>query len=192
MKIAYVEDDADARAIFARRLAADRIACDVLGDAESALAAIRPGSHDLLLIDVRLPGRSGTELLQALRARQVHAPCILITAFSSLQHARDALNASASYLLEKPFSYQALRQVIDRVAASPGSLQHCVDRGLAQLGLTEREEAIARYLLKGLSNAEIARLASLSEKTVKHHLGQVFQKAGVASRAELFSSIFPV
>lgn len=192
MKVAYVEDDADARTIFARKLSADHIACDAFDNAEQALEAIRPGTHDVLLIDIRLPGQSGVQLLQALRQRQVHAPCILVTAFNSLDHAREALNASANYLLEKPFSYQALRQVIERVVAQPSSLQHCVDRGLAQLKLTAREEDIARYLLKGLSNADIARTAQLSEGTVKQHIGQVFQKAGVSSRAELFSLIFPI
>jgi DNA-binding CsgD family transcriptional regulator len=58
--------------------------------------------------------------------------------------------------------------------------------------LTEREDAVARLLLKGLSNAEIARVAAISEKTVKQHIGQIFSKAGVASRSEFFASIFPL
>lgn len=146
----------------------------------------------MLIIDIRLPGLSGVRLLKRLRDEQVHTPCILITAFNSLPHAREALNASANYLLEKPFSYETLLRVIRKVVESPGSLQHCVDRGLAQLSLTDREAEIARYLLKGLSNAEIARVAALSEKTVKQHVTQIFQKAGVSGRPEFFAWIFPI
>jgi DNA-binding NarL/FixJ family response regulator len=192
MNVAYVEDDADARTIFAKKLAARGIACDVFGDAESAMPRLTPGAYDVWVLDIRLPGRSGLELLKRLRARHVETPCILITAFNSLEFAREALNASASYLIEKPFSFKALIQVLERVAAEPKSLQHCVDRGLAQMKLTEREDSIARLMLKGLSNAEIAEVTSISEKTVKQHVGQIFEKADVQSRAEFFAAIFPL
>ena len=191
MKIAYVEDDEDARNIFARKFKTDAIDCDIYPDAESALSKIRAGSYDILIVDIRLRGLSGIQLLHQLRQLEIHTPCILITAFNSLEYAREALNSSANYLLEKPFTYKSLREVIKKILETPRSLQHCVDRGLATLNLTEREEQIARYLLKGLSNAEIASLLSLSEKTVKQYITQIFEKGDIASRAEFFSFIFP-
>lgn len=192
MKAAYIEDDKDARNIFAGKLKADGILCDVFNDAESARLKIQPGAYDILIIDIRLPRLSGTKFLQELRERQIHTPCILITAFNSLRYAREAFETSANYLLEKPFTYKALREVIHKVFESPGTLQHCVDRGLAKLQLTIREEEITRYLLKGLSNAEIAKILSISEKTVKQFITQIFEKAVVSSRSEFFSYIFPV
>ena len=192
MNIAYIEDDADARSIFVRKLTHGGIACETFTSAEEALPKIGPGSFDVLLVDIRLPGISGIQLLRKLRQSHVFTPCILITAFNSLQHMREALNASASYLLEKPFPYDSLRKLLDRIMESPGSLQHCVDRGLARLSLTDREQEIARYILKGLSNAEIARVATISEKTVKQYVTQLFEKADVKSRAEFFSYIFPI
>ena len=191
MRLAYIEDDKDACIIFSRKLKMDQINCDVYHNAKDALSVITAGSHDVLVIDIRLPGISGIQLLQKLRQQQVCIPCILITAFNSLEYAREALNSSANYLLEKPFSYQTLKKVIDKIMSAPASLQHCVDRSLTQLKLTEREENILRYLLKGLSNSEIAKLLSISEKTVKQYATQIFEKADVSSRAELFSSIFP-
>lgn len=192
MRIAYVEDDADARTIFARKLEADRVFCDTYSSAEEALQHIQAGSHDVLIIDIRLPGQSGIQLLKTLRQRQVHTPCVLITAFNNLDYSREALNSNANYLLEKPFSYSALRQVLEKIVTHPNSLQHCVDRGLAQLGLTSREKSIALYILKGLSSSEIAGLLGISEKTVKHHITEIFEKSQVSSRAEFFSYIFPV
>lgn len=192
MKIAYVEDDKDSGGIFTKKLKADGIGCDIFETAEEALSRIEAGSYDILVVDIRLPRMSGVELLHELRNRKIHTPCILITAFNSLDYAREAFKSSANYLLEKPFSYKTLRDIIYKVFETPGTLQHCVDRGLALLNLTVREEEIARYILKGLSNAETARILSISEKTVKQYITQIFEKAEVTSRSELFSYIFPV
>ncbi len=192
MKLAYIEDDVDARTIFARKLQQEGFLCEVFGSAEEFLKVIQPGSHDLLIVDIRLPGRDGVQMLKELRERNIFLPAILITAFNSLDYAHRALNASASYLLEKPFSFSSLIRIIRKVLASPQSLQACVDRGLAVLALTGREDEVAHLILKGLSNKEIADTLSISEKTIKQYITQIFQKAKVASRAEFFSSIFPV
>ena len=191
MKLAYVDDDTDARSIVTRKLNEAGHPCDVFGTAEELLLVIVAGTYDCLIIDIRLPGCSGIALLKALRERGVFTSAILITAFNSVEYSRDALNASANYLLEKPFSFVALTTVIKNVLAEPHSLQECVDRGLALLDLTSRENELARLMLKGLSNKEIAQLVRISEKTVKQHISQLFEKARVASRAEFFSSIFP-
>ena len=76
-----------------------------LSQVERVMAA---GTYDCLVIDIRLPGRSGISLLQELRARGIFTPAILITAFNSVEYSREALNANANYLLEKPFSFAAL------------------------------------------------------------------------------------
>lgn len=192
MKLAYVEDDVDARTIFARKLRQEGFECDVFDGAESLLKIATPGQYDALVIDIRLPARSGVELLQELRRKGIFTPALIVTAFNSVTYAREALNSGANYLLEKPFSFESLVRVIRKILASPQSLQDCVDRGLAVLNLTEREKEMARLVLKGLSNAEIAKATQLSEKTVKQYVSQIFQKADVTSRAELFASIFPI
>jgi len=192
MRIAFIEDDKDARQIFSSRLKEDKHECDTFESAEDALKEIKPGSYDVLVSDIRLPGISGVELISRLRGRNILTPCILITAFNSIEYARAALNANANYLLEKPFKYHMLVSAINRVTSSALSVEYCVERGLAALKLTARETDIARLLLKGLSNHDIAKAANLSEKTVKQYITQIFQKAAVASRAEFFSSIFPV
>ncbi len=192
MKVAYVEDDVDARTIFAKNLAVERFQCDVFDSAEEFLKVAAPGGYDILLIDIRLTGRDGVKLLKELRERGIFTPAILITAFDSLDYAREALNSSANYLLEKPFPFTSLMRVIYRVLGASRSLQDCVDRGLATLAITKRENEVARLLLKGLSNKEIADVVRIAEKTVKQHITQIFKKANVKSRGEFFSWIFPV
>lgn len=192
MKILYVDDDKDSSSLMAKRLKQDGFQCEVFHSSEEAICHISPASHDAIILDIRLPGISGIELLKILRQKNIFTPAILITAFNSVEYSREALNSSANYLLEKPFTYNELRKILDSVLSRPLSISHCVERGLSHLNLTAREEEVARYILKGLSNAEIARLIPLSEKTVKQYVTQIFQKAGVSSRSEFFSSIFPV
>lgn len=191
MKLAYIEDDGDARTVFARKLQGEGFECQAFDSSEKFLETVVPGGYDLLLIDIRLPGWDGVTLLKKLRDRGIFTPAILITAFSSLEYAREALNSSANYLLEKPFSFATLLRTIQKIFSAPRSLQDCVDRGLATLIITKREEEVARLLLKGLSNKEIAQTLHLSEKTVKQYITQIFEKTEVKSRAEFFSWIFP-
>ena len=193
MKLAYVEDDVDARTLFIEQLTESGFHCEGFASAEEFLKIAAAGAYDVLIIDIRLPKLDGVTLLRRLREeREVFTPAILITAFNSVDYAREALNSSANYLLEKPFSFATLRRVIDRVLAGPKSLQDCVDRGLGTLSLTKRETDIARLVLKGLSNKDIVSVTQLSEPTVKQYVTQIFEKANVASRSEFFSSIFPV
>lgn len=192
MKIAYVEDDVDGRTTFGNRLRADGHLCQFYGCAEELLETALPGDFDVIIADIRLPKMTGVELIAKLRERNILTPCILITAFNSLEYARGALNANANFLLEKPFNYQALVSAIRQVTSASLTVQHCVERGLVRLNLTNRELEVARLVLKGLSNSDIARISGLSEKTVKQYITQIFQKADVSSRGEFFSSIFPV
>ncbi len=192
MKLAYVEDDADARTLFIEQLHETGHHCDAFGTAEEFLKIARPGGYDLVIIDIRLPGLDGVELLKKLRERDIFTPAIVITAFNSLEYTREALNSGANYLLEKPFSFASLAKVIQNVMRFPRSSQECVDRGLATLALTKRETDVARLMLKGLSNKEIAEVTRLSEQTVKQYITQVFEKTKVGSRGEFFSWIFSV
>jgi two-component system response regulator FixJ len=192
MKIAYVEDDADSVTVFSQKFRRDGYRCDVFRNAEDALPRILNENYDALVIDICLPGLSGVELLSKLRANQLFTPCVLITAFNSLPLAKQALNASANYLLEKPFAYKNLKQVIEKVTQDPSPLQLHAERQLKRFALTPREQEIGNLLLKGFSNPEIAGVLKLSEKTVKQYVGQIFQKSNANTRSEFFSLIFPV
>jgi FixJ family two-component response regulator len=192
LKLAYVEDNENLRNFCAECFAQARYSCDTFGSAEALLEVIAAGRYDVLVLDIKLPGMSGVELLQELRRREVFTPAILVTGFNNLGYSCEALNAGANYLLEKPFSFNQLKRLVDRVAAPPSSLQECVDRCLARSQFTKREKDVARLVLKGLSNAEIAAVAHISEHTVKQHVAQIFQKTQVQSRSEFFSHIFRV
>ncbi len=193
-RLLLVEDEIDAREALARALARAGYSVTAVGSAAAALEAARSGLPvDLAVVDVRLgtDERGGVELLRPLREATSRAPVVVITAFADLDTVKQALNEGAAYLLEKPFRAGDLVEVLRRLLGERDELAHMVARALDHVGLTDKEATIARLLLKGLPTAEIARLESNSDKTIRQHVSQIYAKCGVSSRAELFHHVFP-
>lgn len=189
-----VEDDADARSSLERTLAREGYRVSSASSVEEAMKlALEASFLDAVVTDVVLgdDDRGGIRLIGALRAAGVRAPIVLITAFAALASVKQALNEGASYLLEKPFRAANLVEVLGRVTAEPLGIGYLVDRALAKAGLTDKEESIARLILKGLTSAEIARLEGNSDKTVRQHITRIYAKCGVSSRPEFFHYVFP-
>jgi len=191
--VLLVEDEADARTILARRLSAFGWNCLAHPSVEAALRDPQLRFVEAVVADVVLgEGRmSGIDLIPALRKEDVRAPVVLVTAFADQQRLKDALNAGAAYLLEKPFTTEALRGVLDKVTSVDVDLGKLVNKALSRARLTRKEEEVARLVLKGLTSAEIGAMMGNSEKTIKQHLTQVYAKLGVAGRAEFFHLVFP-
>lgn len=191
--VLLVEDEPDARTILARRLQAFGWNCLAHPSVESALADPELRYVEAVVADVVLgDGKmSGIDLISALRREEVRAPVVLVTAFADTPRLKAALNSGASYLLEKPFTTESLRQVLDKVTTVDIDLARLVNKALSRARLTRKEEEVARLVLKGLTSAEIGTMMGNSEKTIKQHLTQVYAKLGVAGRAEFFHLVFP-
>jgi DNA-binding NarL/FixJ family response regulator len=193
-RVLLVEDDPDARQSLERALVRAGYECyAAASEPEAMAAAARAPFLDVVVSDVVLgeDDRGGVRLVPALRAAGVRAPVVLITAFAELENVKQALNEGAAFLLEKPFRAPELLDVLRRVTGEPRDIGFLVDRALAQAGLTEKEQSIARLLLKGLTSVEIAELEGNSDKTIRQHVTQIYAKCGVASRAEFFHFVFP-
>ena len=193
-RVLLVEDEDDARTSLVRAIERSGRGCTGAASvADAVAAATRAGFFDAVVTDVVLGDdeEGGIDLIGTLRTMGVGAPVIVITAFADVPKTKRALNAGAAYLLEKPFRAAELLAVLDRVLADPGDVTHLVDRALSHAGLTDKEMAVARQLLKGLTSDEIARLENNSEKTIRQHVSRVYAKCGVSSRAEFFHFVFP-
>jgi len=193
-RVLLVEDEDDARTSLVRAIERGGRSCAGAASVAEAIAAAKgAGFFDAVVTDVVLgeDEEGGIDLIGELRTLGVRAPVIVITAFADVQKTKRALNAGAVYLLEKPFRAAELLAVLDRVLADPGDVMHLVDRALSHAGLTDKEMAVARQLLKGLTSDEIARLENNSEKTIRQHVSRVYAKCGVSSRAEFFHFVFP-
>ncbi|HET7545885.1 MAG TPA: response regulator [Polyangiaceae bacterium] len=193
-KLLLVEDEADARRSLARALVRDGYECIEASDVESALAAAeRNPDLAAAVVDIVLGSdeRGGVRLVPLLRGLIPRLSVIAITAFANVGNVKQLLNEGAAFLLEKPFRAVELLEALARVLAEQANMGPWVERALAPLGLTVKELAIARLLLKGLPTGEIARLENNSDKTIRQHLSQVYAKAKVSSRSEFFHFVFP-
>ncbi|MEO8900568.1 MAG: response regulator [Polyangiaceae bacterium] len=189
-----VEDEADARKALARALVREGYECVQAGDVDGALAeaALHPELAAAVVdIVLGIDERGGVRLVPLLRARIQRLPIIAITAFANVANVKQLLNDGASYLLEKPFRATELVAALSMVLADHANISHLVDRALSTLSLTTKELAIAQLLLKGLPTGEIARLENNSDKTIRQHLSQIYNKAQVTSRSEFFHFVFP-
>ncbi|MCC7008025.1 MAG: response regulator transcription factor [Acidobacteria bacterium] len=171
------------------------------GDGRTALALVDGLSPDLLLLDVAMPHLTGMAVLEQLAERGSAVKTVLLTgAVTSGDIVRALqLGARGVVLKESPTAllFECIRRVMagqywvgrdgvaDLVQVLRSLTSEIAEQQQRQFGLTKRELTIVGAIVSGLSNKEIASRLSISEDTVKHHLSNIFNKAGVSSRLEL-------
>ena len=193
-RLLLVEDEDGARTLLAAALVSRGFTVDAAPNAGAAIAlATRSPHFDAVVTDVVLGSddSGGLELIPRLRELSVTAPVVVITAFADKTRLKRAIELGVSFLLEKPFSAEQLVGVLARLWSENRELSHFVEQALLHARLTPKESEVARLVLKGLSNEEIAAVLSNSDKTVRQHLSSVYLKCGVRSRAEFFHHVFP-
>jgi len=169
------------------------------GDGNEAVALVLSEDPDILLLDVRMPVMSGLETLEALSRLGVRTQTILLTAAIETTGIRDALACGARGLVMKGEPTTVLLRGIRSVLNG----EYCIGRGglgavLGEpaadapdppdshpYGLSDRELQVVAGVMDGCSNVAIATSLSISDKTVKHHLTNIFDKLGIATRVQL-------
>lgn len=191
--VLLVEDEPDTRELLGRALERAGYACVAAEGPSAALAAAAGGGFiDVVVTDVvmKRDDRAGLRLMTALRAAGVHAPVVIITAFADVEKVKIALNEGAVHLLEKPFRAPELVDAVRRACEQGGGTAYAIEQVLSGARLTEKERAVARHLLEGLSSNEIAEIENNSAKTIRQHVSQIYAKCGVESRGELFRRVY--
>ena len=166
-------------------------------DGDEAVRAIEGTEVDVVLLDVRMPRRSGVEVLRELRDRGREVPAILLTTFSDDSVALEGVRAGARGFLLKDVSLEQLTEAVRTVAAGGTLIRPAVTervaRGAADLQpqfdkldlpdrLTPRETEVLRLMAGGYSNREIADALGTAEGTVKNHASTILSKLGVRDR----------
>ncbi len=113
-RILVVDDEESMRWFLQKGLTRHGYQVEAATDAEACLRALSQRAFDLLVVDVRMPGMSGTELLAAVREKNPAQLVILITAFGSIPAAVDAVKRGAFDYISKPFEVQELAAVVER------------------------------------------------------------------------------
>ena len=183
--IRIVDDDASVRDALVYMLEQEGFDTVAYASAEEFLVNDMPSRPGVVVLDVRMPGMSGTRLQDEMIARRIDTPIIFLTGHGDVDMAVKALRKGAYHFLQKPVDTDELVR----------SLRECLEktrRGLTAeeareaIGLlTPRERQIAKLLLQGVPNHGIAERLSLSVRTVENHRTSLYRKLRVNSYEEL-------
>jgi FixJ family two-component response regulator len=184
-----VDDDPAVRESICDLLDSEGIRSRSFSSAEEFLENWDKEMAGCVLLDVRLPGISGTELQSQLSDRGISLPIIIMTAHGDIPMVRKVLKAEAVEFLTKPFQANELLDAVQQALALDRASRE-VDKAVRSIQgrvqtLTEREMQVLELLTAGLTNKEIGERLHLSMVTIKLYRGQLMRKMHADSFAEL-------
>jgi DNA-binding NarL/FixJ family response regulator len=172
------------------------VACCGSGDA--ALETVRSAHPDVLVVDLRMPGRSGLDVLRAIAAEKLPCRTVLLTAAITDGDIVEAVRLGVNGIIMKESPPDTLVECVRRVARGEQSIERDTlakafgrvsrrEAAARDVGgtLTPREIELVKMVTQGLRNRAIAERLAISEGTVKIHLHNVYEKLGVDGRMEL-------
>ena len=158
------------------------------GNGQEAVDAFERHRPDVTLLDLRMPVMEGVEAVRQIRERDPRARVIVLTTYDTDEEISRALKAGAKAYVLKDISADDLIGCIREVLAGKTYLAPAaaakLAEGVTRVQLTPRELATLQLMADGKANKEIASELGISERTVKTHLGHLFENLGVTSRTE--------
>ena len=163
MKVLVIEDDRTVGQYVKRGLEEHRIHADLVDDGMEGLRLASGGLYDLLVLDLRLPGMTGLEVLRTLRDRGVTTPVLVLTAQDAVDFKVQALRMGADDYVTKPFAFEELLARVEALNRRPKELKspvlrvadleldaatHEVRRASRPIDLTPKEYAVLEYLMR--------------------------------------------
>jgi FixJ family two-component response regulator len=180
-----VDDDAAVRDGVALLLETDGLAVETFDSADAFLAAFDPRRPGCIVLDIRMPNKTGPELQEELRRRGSHVPIIFLTAHGDIRATVKAMQAGAVDFLTKPADGAQLLECVhaalerDRTERERLALQESARERLAVL--TPRERDVLALAVAGHPNKEIARRLGISYRTVEVHRSRILMKTGTST-----------
>ena len=194
IKILVIEDDEQTRENLQIILDMEGYAVRSAPNGREGLTLARNDRPELIICDVSMPEMDGHDLLRHLRgdSQTADIPFIFLTAQGERHQQRAGMNLGADDYLCKPLDAEDLlaavrarlqrkRENFDAALAGAGP-DFSSATPLQTLGLTVREAEVLLWVAQGKANADVATILGLSEKTVKIHLGHIFEKLSVETR----------
>lgn len=195
-------DDHDIVRLGLMTLLNDQHDMEVVGEASTAGEGVKTAGKlqpDVVLMDIRLPGEGGIEACQQITSQFPACKVVMLTSFADDELVVRAIRAGAvGYVLKQVGNEELLRGI--RAAAQGGALldPSTTARLLSRVreaerkadedafrNLSDREMDVVTHLAKGKTNAEIAKILNLSEKTVGNYVSNMLEKLQLKNRIEL-------
>ena len=187
--VLIIDDDAAIRESLGRLLPSAGIETRLFASISDFLKADRPEGPTCLVLDVRLPGQSGTDFQRELNVSGIQIPIIFITGYGDIPMSVQAMKRGAIEFLTKPFRDQDL---IDAIQIGLARDQARLDNEKAATAIRERfeslsprEREIMTQVARGRLNKQIAGDIGISEATVKVHRSNLMRKLKLRSLPEL-------
>jgi RNA polymerase sigma factor (sigma-70 family) len=178
-----VEDDEAVRTSLRTLLRLKGLASEGFASAEEFLAAWQPRWAGCLVVDLRMPGMSGLELLGRLRELGCDLPAIVITAHGDVANTRSSFRAGAVDFFEKPVDNEALlaaiREALERSAERRRDAREREEIAERLARLTVREREVLDLVAAGRHNREIALALGISPRTVEVYKARLMEKLRV-------------
>jgi DNA-binding NarL/FixJ family response regulator len=160
------------------------------GDGVEAIERIPSLEIDVVLLDVRMPRKSGIDVLRELGAASRLPPTLILTTFDDVEPVLEGIRAGARGFLLKDVSFEQLISAIRAIASGATVFQPAITHRLVSrtrikpepATLTARELEVVRLMAGGYSNSEIAHALGSAEGTVKNHVSNILAKFGVRDR----------
>ncbi|MGI8617834.1 MAG: response regulator transcription factor [Gemmatimonadaceae bacterium] len=163
MRVLVIEDDPTVGTFVKRGLEEQRWQVDLVASGDEGQRLAEDGSYDVIVLDMRLPGKSGMEVLRDLRGRGFERPVLVLTAQDAVDAKVDALRAGADDYVTKPFALEELLARVEALARRPAALAlpelrvgdlvldratRQVRRGGTPIELTPKEYTVLEYLMR--------------------------------------------
>ncbi len=171
---------------------------DEAGSADEAVEKTREHRPDIVVMDVRMPGKNGIEACRQIKAELPETKVIMLTSYATDDLLMDAIAAGASGYVLKEVGSDELLRAIECVGQGEAMLDPAVthivlehlrkaawqEKAAAFADLTPQELRVLNLVAEGKTNKEIARLLYLGEGTVRNYVSSILSKLGVTNRAE--------
>ena len=187
--VLVVDDDSSLRGTISSLLRSTGLRVETFGSVAEFLDGNIPPTAGCLILDIRLPGKSGLDLQAELVREDIRIPIIFISGYGDVPMTVKAMKAGAIDFLTKPFHDQdllnAVATALDLDRTRRDSEQKLSNLQARFQSLTSREREVMAYVTSGLLNKQTAHEMGLSEITVKVHRGNVMRKMAARSLPEL-------
>jgi len=188
-RVHVVDDDRSVRQAIETLLNSVGIPAVQHESAEAFLSSRDVGVTECLVLDVRMPGMSGLDLVEAMRARGWDIPVVFITGHGDVPMSVRAMKQGAVDFLQKPFNDQELLDAVRR-ALEASEVRREERRQSEEIqvrisSLTPRELEVMKLIVEGYSSKEVGRILGAAENTIKIHRSRVMRKMEATSLPDL-------